>query len=151
MQFYILEQQIQTIMKKFISKFAFILAASTILASCSGAFVEDNGGLDRVSDTITQGTWKVTTYLDNNLDLTNDFATYTFEFNRNGNVTATSNGVTTTGSWIENPYDNHVMLNFSNANATLSRINDEWNISSQNIKAVNFITSTPEVLGITQQ
>jgi hypothetical protein len=138
-------------MKKFINKFAFILGASTILASCSGAFVEDSGGLDTVSSTITQGTWKVNTYIDNNIDLTSDFATYTFEFNRDGNVTATSNGVTTTGTWLENPYSNQVMLNFTNANATLSRINDQWNISSQNIKAVNFNTTTPEVLGITQQ
>ena len=48
---------------------------------------------------VTNGTWRITNFVESTENKTADFAGYTFSFNSNGQLIALLSGVNTTGSW----------------------------------------------------
>jgi hypothetical protein len=90
---------------------------------------------------IVQDTWKITSYLDDGVNETSDFAAYTFTFNSDGTVNASTDLLTENGTWmyedssndstdddgIEN--DEELIILFAMSNL-LDEISDDWHITS---------------------
>ncbi|WP_420319777.1 hypothetical protein [Flagellimonas sp.] len=86
-----------------------------------------NGGVD-LGTVIVDGTWTVSSYLDDGADETNNFSAYTFNFNADGSVTA-DNGGATNGTWATENGDNKFVLDFG-AVTPLDEFNDDWDVIS---------------------
>ncbi|MGW9685954.1 hypothetical protein [Flagellimonas sp. 2504JD1-5] len=86
-----------------------------------------NGGVD-LSTVIVDGTWTVSSYLDDGVDETNNFSDYTFNFVADGSVTA-DNGSATNGIWATENGDNKFVLDFG-AVTPLDEFNDDWDVIS---------------------
>ena len=86
-----------------------------LLASCEKD--DDN------SNSNTSGTWYVSYYYDKDKVETNNFSGYTFEFKTNGEMTATKNGSTTTGTWSETISRFNITIGTSEP---LEDLTDDW-------------------------
>ncbi|WP_019668605.1 hypothetical protein [Eudoraea adriatica] len=83
------------------------------------------GGSD-LSTVLLDGSWIVTSYLDNGNDQTNDYTAFTFSFAADGSVTA-NNGSVTTGNWSAQNGNNKLVLDFG-ATIPLDEFNDDWDV-----------------------
>lgn len=139
-------------MKKLILGLSFLVTVITFNA-CSGFVEQDITNFNNVSDVITQGDWKVNTYLNNNLDETSDFSNYTFRFKQDGSLVATTSNQQIGGTWVEDRVTKQILIRFTNNDPTLDKISDVWSINSQDIKAVNMVNNNSQnkVLKIAQQ
>ena len=74
--------------------------SAIILASCSKSDSTDSStDLSVKKGDVSTGSWKVTQYLDSGKDETNNYSSYSFDFNTDGTVFA-SNGTTDfSGTW----------------------------------------------------
>jgi hypothetical protein len=106
-----------------------------------------------VTDIVTQGKWKVDVYMDVNQDQTNDFAGYSFTFERNGTLIADCNGTNCSGTWTEDKVARKITLSFNNATPVLERINNQWSVAEVTAALVSLSNNQPdrEFLGITQR
>lgn len=139
-------------MKKILFTLAIAVCTVTLFNSCSGAFSEDVPS-NNVDAIVTKGEWKINQFIQSNTDQSAQFANYTFTFVDSRTVTANQNGTIVTGTWASDNYANRIVLNFGNT-PTLSKINQEWLINSQNEKAVTCINNDKpqtEMLGLIQQ
>ena len=84
-----------------------------------------NGGSD-LSTILVDGSWIVTSYLDNGNDQTNDYAAFTFSFAADGSVTA-NNGSVTNGNWSAQNGNNKLVLDFGTT-IPLDEFNDDWDV-----------------------
>ncbi|MDM9632693.1 hypothetical protein [Robiginitalea aurantiaca] len=91
----------------------------------AGDTTDGNGTMD-LNSYLTEGSWSVSTYLDNGLDETSDFSAYTFVFEENGVVTA-DNGSTITGAWAIQESGDKLVLDFGTA-LPLDEFNDDWDV-----------------------
>lgn len=78
-----------------------MLAAAAVLASCSD---DDSGNRNTIteqelSNTVKNGTWRITNFQDNGVDKTGDFTGYNFTFNDDNTVTATNGVNSYNGVW----------------------------------------------------
>ena len=94
----------------------------------SGDGSDDNSGDPNLSLYLTDGSWSVSTYLDDGTDETGDFTTYTFVFQENGVVTA-DNGNTTNGTWIIQESGDKLLLDFGTT-TPLDGFNEDWEVVS---------------------
>jgi hypothetical protein len=86
---------------------------------------------EKVLNAMTNGQWKVTSFIKGNADLTSDFAVYQFQFKTNNTVDAINNGtVEKTGSWQEDVNAQTITSNFANAANPLALINGTWQITN---------------------
>ncbi|MFS4418056.1 hypothetical protein [Maribacter sp. 2307ULW6-5] len=103
---------------------------------------EDVNNIPEVEDTkatVQLGTWRVVLLEDSGEDETADFAGYTFTFAENGQLTATNNSSTQTGSWsVRNDRDSddrvddvEFIINFPVPESSIFDVlNDDWDIVS---------------------
>ena len=89
------------------------------------------GTASAVSTTVSSGTWKVTYYLERDVDHTAGFSGYTFTFNSNGAATAVKTGNTVNGTWSAGNDDSRVkfILNF-NAPGSFEEISEDWLVTA---------------------
>jgi hypothetical protein len=78
-----------------------IFAAALALTSCSD---DDNGNnanitVQALTNTITNQTWRVTSFTEDGIDHTSDFTGYNFTFDDNNTVSATNGTNTYSGIW----------------------------------------------------
>ena len=79
---------------------------------------------------VTQGTWRITGYLDHKTtNITDSFAGYSFQFNQNGTVYALLNQQQTNGTWTDNISAKSITSNFPSAPYPLSMLNYTWIIT----------------------
>ncbi len=78
---------------------------------------------------VTQGTWRVTGYLDNDSNITASFTGYAFQFNENGTVYALLNQQQTDGTWTADIDAKSITSNFPAAPYPLSKLNYTWTIT----------------------
>lgn len=84
---------------------------------------------DAVVNAMVSGQWAVTSFAQNDTDITSSFAGYKFEFYSNMTVDAIDNGtVIQTGTWNGNATAMTTWANFPNAGIPLVLINGTWNI-----------------------
>lgn len=126
--------------------FLSISVTMILLQSCRGTIEQDITQHNNVSDIITQGEWKVNQYINNNLDETNVFAGYTFQFNSNGTLIARNNVGVVNGRWFEDKIMKQVTIQFV-SNNDLEKINDSWIVNNKQLSSVNLtVSNTPSKL-----
>lgn len=100
-----------------------------------------------VINAATQGTWRVTSYVDSGTDETNHFTGYNFTFGNGGVLTATNGSNTVTGTWSvtsDNSNDdspsNDLDFNISfSAPANFADLTDDWDIVSYSDTTISLI------------
>lgn len=120
-------------------KSTFIAFASALLLTGCTKWQSNQKQITKIS---TDGTWIVSSYIDDGDDETNDYATYRFVFLADGTLNATdllsSNSNPYTGTWSitdSNSTDDDSLddldfnINF-NQNNVLNELSDDWDIIS---------------------
>ena len=135
-------------MKKFILIPAlFCLFMLNVASMCSSDDNSSSANPTPVINTATQGTWRVTSYVDSGNNETSDFTGYNFTF-ATGNVLTATNGTNTyTGSWSvtsdDNDDDNPSSdLDFNIAfvsPANFADLTDDWDIVSYSANTISLI------------
>lgn len=81
-------------------------------------------------DLITNGQWKVTSYIKGSTDITTAFSPYIFQFKKDYTVDAIESGaVSNTGTWNGDIVTRSVTANFSHPDSTLVLLNGTWQIT----------------------
>lgn len=136
-------------MKKFILIPAlFCLFMLNVASMCSS---DDNSSSTTdptpVINTVSQGTWRITSYVDSGNNETSDFTGYNFTFGPSSVLTATNGTNTYTGSWSvtsddsndDNPSSD---LDFNIAFATpvaFADLSDDWDVVSYSATTISLI------------
>lgn len=114
-------------------KILFISAAALLsLASCSKDDDDTASGPSaQAAASLKQGTWRICSYVDNNVDETDGFSSFTFTFSASGIVTASNSLLSATGSWTTGVDDgkHELDLNFTTP-ALFTEIDEDWEIVS---------------------
>lgn len=75
---------------------------------------------------ITNGQWKVESYLVDSLPITSEFDGYIFKFNEDGTVTGTNDTTSTRGTWVGEVSDYSITSEFPGAGDPLQKLNGHW-------------------------
>lgn len=113
-----------------------ILFILLILVSFSSCKKDDNSSSNNtatvLNSTITQGGWRVTSYIDSGNNETSHYTGYAFTFQSGGVVTATKSGSTVNGTWSSGNDDStlKLVLNFGTTDP-FQELNDDWHVVQQ--------------------
>lgn len=114
-------------------KITFALFAVVLLfSSCK----KDNAvSVKNTENTISKGSWKATSFIEDGNDELSDISDYVFTFEDNGTVKAVKSGVTTTGTWSVgeesgDDSDSNIHLNINFTTDPLTKIADDWHVMS---------------------
>lgn len=114
--------------------FTLVTIALLSLTGCKNkSTVQDN-----INSNASNGTWKITKYVDSGKDETSKFSGFTFTFAEGGSATATNGSNSTMGSWSihdsnskdDTQDDLHFVISFPTTN-NLDNLNDDWDFVSQ--------------------
>ena len=129
-----------------------MLASSVFfITSCSS---DDNGGstnnptVNEIVQTISTGTWRVTSYVDSGNDETNDFAGYNFTFTADNNAVVATNGTNTySGLWSvtddsdddsPNDIDFDLTFNAPSPNSFID-LTDDWDVLERTATRIKLV------------
>lgn len=130
---------------------AFVFSLSTA-SSCSSD--DDNSNSNStapdptpVINTVTQGTWRITSFIDSDNDETNHFTGYNFTFGASSVLTATNGTNTYTGTWSvtdsnsnDDSPSNDLDFNIMFASpADFTDLTDDWDIVSRTDTKIQLI------------
>lgn len=124
--------------------FALTLFAATFV-SCT----KDNNSPNVLSGYLTQGTWRITEFKDDDVTKTSEFAGYVFTFKTGGVVTVTKpDGSTVNGEWEREDDGSKEKLDLEFGLAEeLHELNDDWHQTS--FSATKIALEDPSIGGIT--
>ena len=102
---------------------------------------------------VTSGTWRVTGYMDHQTtNLTDSFSGYSFQFNENGTVVATTlSQQQTSGTWAADVQTKTIASNFPSAPLPLSLLNHVWTVTdsySDSVAAKTQVDSSYNILNL---
>ena|ERR1700761_7579154 len=131
-----------------------LLVPALLLLSCKKYIQKQEQ--NAVVSAITDGQWYVTSYVQNDSDITASFSGYLFKFDANNTVTGTRAGVSSTGSWTDNIVALTMTANFPGASAPLAYLNATWKITdsytdSVSAKTVDTVMHTTNTLQLKKQ
>lgn len=118
-------------------KISLILVAITTLFACN---TDDDSTTvvinpTQVSNTVTSGTWRISSFIDSGNDETNHFTGYNFTFSAQNVLTASNGTVTNTGTWAvtnsNSGDDNSSSVDFDIFFASpedFTDLNEDWDI-----------------------
>lgn len=130
-------------MKKPVLLFALKCSVIIYFAACTN--IEKFSVSDAVSQQlISKGSWKVNCYDNASIDNTCAFEGYSFSFDAYGKVTASKNGISIEGNWLEDNISKKITISFTKDHPALSQLNDHWNISSINADGITFENNTDQ-------
>lgn len=128
-----------------------ILASVFMLSTASMCSSDDNSSSNSdpipVINTVTQGTWRITSYIDSGTNETNHFTGYNFTF-ATGSVLSASNGTNTyTGTWSvvtddsndDNPSSDLDFNIFFTSPPDFEDLSDDWDVVSRTDSKVQLI------------
>lgn len=75
---------------------------------------------------ITDGRWKVQSYLVDTVPITQEFEGYEFKFNDNGTVDGIKGAAAEAGTWVADIRDYSITSEFSGAAEPLQKLNGKW-------------------------
>lgn len=101
-------------------------------------FVEEKKR-DLLIESIIDGSWIVTRYLDVANDVTNEFTGYQFSFTEDGKVISDFNTVKTVGTWEGNISEYSITSTFPVTANPLGRLNGKWIVKESDF---NFVRAT---------
>jgi hypothetical protein len=126
----------------------FCLFMLNVASMCSS---DDNSSSSQdptpVINVATQGTWRVTSYVDSGTDETNHFTGYNFTFSNGGVLTATNGSNTVTGTWSvlnddsnDDSPSNDLDFNIGfTAPANFADLTDDWDIVTYSDTTISLI------------
>jgi hypothetical protein len=113
---------------------------------CSSDDSSSDSNQTNLINTVVSGTWRISNYVDSGVVKTNNFSGFNFTFSQNGILTATGNGITTTGTWSvtdRNSNDDTISdLDFNIAftsPANFFDLTDDWDIISRTDTRIQLI------------
>ena len=108
----------------------YLIAAFAFLVSC-GKEKREEIQKNLIMEAMTNGFWKVTSFIKGGTDITTDFSAYKFQFKDNLTVDAINGGsVEKTGTWNADANTYTITSNFSGAVNPLAYLNGTWTITS---------------------
>lgn len=109
----------------------------------------NNGTVTEVVNTVTGGTWHVTSYVDSGNDETSHFTGYNFTFGGSNALTATNGTNTYTGTWSVNDSSNSTDddspgsdIDFNigfTAPANFADLTDDWDIQERTATKIKLV------------
>ena len=102
-----------------------------ILSGCSREKIIEQQQETLLMKAVTNGQWKVTSFMKGSTDITIDFSSYKFQFKNDYTVDAINNGmVEKTGTWTAagDMQAQSMTANFANSTHPLVLLNGTWNI-----------------------
>jgi len=116
------------------------------MSSCSKDALSDITVTE--AETLAGGSWKVVYYNDNSDGVSNDFNGYTFEFNTDGTLSATTGGTTLNGTWFvdysdDDPAYNKEMKIAITGNKQMDDLDGSWLIAELTDAVMKFKDDTP--------
>ncbi len=97
----------------------------------------------QIQNEATSASWTISNFVDSGTDETNDFAGFVFDFQTNGDLVASNNSVTYTGTWsITDSNSNDDSIDdlhfniFFNLTNEFEDLNDDWDIISYNNSSI---------------
>ncbi len=114
---------------------------------------DDNSQIvNTVMNSVQSGDWVITEFVDSGQDETNHFNDYVFTFSSGGDLTATGNSDTVTGTWSvtyddssdddspddDDDIDFNILFNVSEA-SDFEDLNDDWDIVSYSTTKIELI------------
>lgn len=115
-------------MKKFIIIPTITLLVIALFSSCKK---DDSTSSPSSTNSIQQGQWKITSYIDSGNNETSHYAGFAFVFASGGVVTATKQGSSVNGSWSSGTDDSQLKLYLTFTATPFSELNDDWHIVQQ--------------------
>lgn len=115
-------------MKKFIIMPTITLLVIALFSSCKK---DDSTSSPSSTNSIQQGQWKITSYIDSGNNETSHYTGYAFVFASGGVVTATKQGSSVNGSWSSGTDDSQLKLYLTFTATPFSELNDDWHIVQQ--------------------
>ena len=115
------------------------LAILFFIVSCSPEEVEQTTQENIILNAMTNGQWKVTSFIKGSSNVTTDFALYKFQFHKTLTVDAilvSNNAVEKSGTWNADAVAKTITSHFTNANATLTLLNGTWLITKNSFTYV---------------
>ena len=91
---------------------------------------------------ITNGNWKVESYLVDTVSITAEFEGYKFKFNENGTVIGDNGSISASGTWVAEVSDYSITSNFPDAGDPIQKLNGHWIIKDSGVTFVKAELST---------
>jgi len=113
----------------------FLPVICLVFAFSCRKFIEDQKK-QAVISFITNGQWKVESYLIDTIAITPEFEGYTFKFNENGTVIGNKGTLYASGTWVGEVSDYSITSEFPAAGDPLQKLNGHWVIKDSGLTFV---------------
>lgn len=113
-----------------------------ILLACSCKKVIEDQKRQAAMSFITNGNWKVESYLVDTVSITAEFEGYKFKFSENGTVIGDNGSTSASGTWVAEVSDYSITSNFPDAGDPIQKLNGHWIIKDSGVTFVKAELST---------
>lgn len=103
-----------------------------VLVMAASSCKKDDNSSPSIDNTIQEGKWKITFYIDSGKDESDHYNNYEFQFNSDGTITAVKTGSSVNGTWSNGNDDSQQKLVLSFTTPPFDELNDDWHILEQN-------------------
>ena len=114
-----------------------------LIFACSCKKLVEDQKKQAVMSFITNGQWKVESYLMDTVAVTAEFSGYTFKFNEDGSVVGYNGTSSESGTWVGEISDYSITSDFPGAGDPLVKLNGHWIIKDSGNTFVKADLSTP--------
>ena len=111
-----------------------ILLFSLVVSSCTK---DNNNPVGTTATLLQEGSWKVTSFIEDANDKTNHFLGYRFTFKADGTVSVFTGGSTASGTWNTGSDDSLNKLHLGFNSAPLNELNEDWDILSKTTTTIS--------------
>jgi hypothetical protein len=104
-----------------------------------------------IVDLVTNGKWQITGYQDHSVNVTDSFAGYLFQFNKNNTLYGVKFGQQINGTWTVDIGQKSITSNFPSATYPLTLLNHTWIITdsyTDSVAAKTAVDSTFNILNL---
>jgi hypothetical protein len=117
-----------------------------ILLSLSCKKLVEDQKRQAVMSFITNGQWKVESYLIDTVSVTSAFDGYKFKFNEDGTVNGDNGSVSVPGTWVGEVSDYSITSEFPSAGEPLQKLNGHWVIKDSGLTFVKADLQTADAV-----
>lgn len=124
------------------TKKIFLALLCIAFISCS----RSNDETPSAGDVVTEGNWRVTLFTDSGNNETSDFNGYSFSFNSNGSLVASSSSHNKSGTWNIDNSSNKFNINLGpkdDINKPFGELTDDWKIISITTSEIKLTDDNP--------
>jgi hypothetical protein len=116
--------------------FRIYLPVICLLTTFSCKKIVEDQKRQAVMSFITNGQWKVESYLVDTTSITAEFEGYKFKFNENGTVVGDNGIATASGTWVGEVSDYSITSQFPDAGDPLQKLDGRWAIKDSGLTFV---------------